>query len=416
MKKILDFFSNHPYFVSLMFILGWWSFAFHTPPTSPPFPLLTSVSAPQLPTLSHLERFSLQKALLGDFDLMLQFIKNWNTDASVLERSGVKAIKKLSTKKLLQAHDLYHLIHQSSPQNLKHLNRMLATKHLVDGSEALVEIPDLVSSLLPQTYMAATFLLAIADPQEILAIPRGMRELTQLYPSPLLDLIPKNIQYYQGEKLYLASPSLAFISLYSHPPSLEAMRRQGIPFFVLSTPNNLTDIFKALRQVGHASQHVLEARLLHIFMEAAFLMIDNRLQTLHSKADHLPLQMLLYLYCEESSYKIPTLKSLSGQLLQRALHHNPSFISPWLSETDFNWRLPFEQEKIRQTAPDCLILAHRQSKPSLNVDYFQGIPACEKQKLFYIDETVQESPTQFIVLAYFDLFQILATAQGMSQP
>ena len=59
--------------------------------------------------------------------------------------------------------------------------------------ERCPDLEDAYSRFLPQTYAAASFLLAIAQPHEIIALPKGMRHLSQIYQPEKLALIPENI-------------------------------------------------------------------------------------------------------------------------------------------------------------------------------------------------------------------------------
>src|SRR5690606_7206820 len=63
---------------------------------------------------------------------------------------------------------------------------------------------------LPQTFVSASFLLALASPQEIAALPKGMRAQTHLYPKVLTDQIPLDTGRTNSEQLYRLHPGTAF--------------------------------------------------------------------------------------------------------------------------------------------------------------------------------------------------------------
>ncbi len=404
------------YALLISFIMGWWSLAFRAPSSAAP--LLSSITSQPLALktsslleeLSPLQRETLHQALSGNFSLMLDLIDQWDQDAQLLAQNGLPHIQRLSTESYLQAHILGHLLQDSSSIDLRQLNCKMNLEGLYDDRGRYITIQDHFQRFLPQTYVAASFLLAIAQPHEIVALPRGLRHLPQIYSADRLKQIPLNIEGLSSEKLYQAQPDLAFVAPYSHPPALEALRNQGIPLYTLQHVNTVAEIQEALLKIGHASNHILEAQLLSLFMEACFLSIDNRLSALQTltPASAIPLKML-YLYYNQS-YMLPTTKCLTGQLMSRALQHCPHLLCS-LPESEYEWRIPCEQEKIVQANPDCLIittpyqmnsrlLAERQ--PAL-----QNMTAFQSQRIAYLDETIQESPSQYIVLAYYDILHAL---------
>jgi iron complex transport system substrate-binding protein len=355
----------------------------------------------------------LHHALAGNFRLMIDLIEAWDQDAQLLANQQINDIQRLPAETFFQAHVLAHLLQHSSSESLRQLNCKMNLEWMKDDNGQLLHIEDTFQRFLPQTFVAASFLLAIAKPHEIIALPKGMRHLPQLYAPLTVGQIPANIDRIHSEKLYLAHPDLAFVAPYSHPPALEVLRNQKIQLYTIKHLNTLTDIQEALLKVGHASNHILEAQLLAIFMEASLLSIDNRLQALHQKSTYSQSnRRLLYLYFHQH-YLQPTTKSLTGQLIARALHHCPNLSCP-IPQSQSEWRLPFEQERILQSQPDYLIISTPQYanfQPIMhNHHALQQSEAFKAQRIFFVDETIQESPTQYIVLAYFDLFQALAAA------
>ena len=131
-------------------------------------------------------------------------------------------------------------------------------------------------------------------------------------------------------------------------------------------------------------------------------MLDNRIRTLasfkhqgHSKK----LLVLDYKY----HYRLPTTKSLTGQLLQRLCLQHP-YLDSLIFESQFEWTTPFSQEQILGFNPDCLILST--SFDPLNAP--PSIPCLQTHHLYCVDANIQDSPTQFIILAYLDLFQAIS--------
>jgi ABC-type Fe3+-hydroxamate transport system substrate-binding protein len=46
----------------------------------------------------------------------------------------------------------------------------------------------------------------------------------------------------------------------------------------------------------------------------------------------------------------------------------------------------------------------------LNNSAFAGLPAVKNGQVYFVDEIAQESPSQYIVLAYYDLFDAMVKA------
>lgn len=398
------------YLVVGTFIIGWWGFAFRQsePPFSSPNTVhsqtLSLKTSQLLQELSPLQREALHQALSGNFSKMFDLIEQWDLDAQILKRKGIQNIQRLSSDQYCQAQILSHLINHSSPQVLRDLNCKMNLESIQDDTGKWIKIEDSYRRFLPQTFVAASFLLAIAQPQELISIPTGMRYLTQLYLPEKLAFLPN--QPLISEKLYLDHPHVAFVAPYSHPPALEMLRNHNIQLFNLKHLNKVSEIPEALLKIGHASNHILEAQLLAIFMEASLLAIDNRLQALFEKSD-LNSYRMLYL-CYRENFTTPSSKCLTGQLMERALAHCPQISCPIPKNTE-NWLIPIDQEQILHSDPDFLLIAtpFNSNRILHNALALKQSKAYKTNRIFFIDESIQDSPTQFIVLAYYDIYHAL---------
>lgn len=399
------------------FIVGWWVLAFRPISYNPILTIETSQSlalktSTLLEELSPLQRDDLQRALAGDVPSMLKLIDQWDQDALLLANKGVPGIQRLSTEIFLQAHVLAKLILDSSPTSLHQLNCKMNLEWIHDDSGRLLHIEDHFHHFLPQTYCAASFLLAIADPHEIIALPKGLRYLKQFSSADILAKVPTDISQMTSERLNLKKPDLAFVAPYSHPPALEALRNQDIALYSLNYVNTVEEIQEALLKVGHTSNHILEAQLLAIFMDASFLSIDNRLRALQEKGNGSQVARKFLYLSQRQHYALPTRKCLTGQLMARALSHC-SHLNGHIPDAQGEWRIPFEQEQILQSAPDVMIISTYAPFTSSIDLALQETQAFKSNQLFYIDEEIQESPTQYIVLAYFDLFQAIESTYSL---
>lgn len=407
-------FSSGSFFVYLLyssFILGWWLLAFN--PTT--LEISYSIETPQslaletsqlLKELSPFQREELKEALAGNFKLMSELIHQWDEDAQRLSQKGILGIKRLNKVSYHQAEILAHLIKNSSSAFLHHLNCKMNLETIVDDSGHSIPIEDRFCRFLPQTYTAASFLLSIANPREIVALPKGIRNYHQIYSFNTLAKVPKDLDQLSSEALFLNHPNIAFVAPYSHPHILELLRNQRIPLYLIKHIDTVEEIQEALLKVGHASNHILEAQLLATFMEACFLSLDNRLVALQSKIPPSnSLKKLLYL-SHRQCFALPTTKCLSGQLMARALKFCPH-LSSKIPDSQTDWHIPFQQEQIIQSKPDFIIVSTSQSFPKKLHPTLHQTEAFKTNRIAYLDEDIQESPTQYIALAYFDIVQAL---------
>ncbi len=371
--------KSYPYYAFLtLFILTWWSLAFKENGAKPlPFEKKKLHSKETALILSPFSRELIQQALSGDLKTIVSLIQEWQTDADLLEVQGVKEVKTLSKEKYLRA--------------------LSIGRHLSLSKE------ETAHRFLPQTYASASILLALSDVDEIVSIPKGLRDLTTIYPKALTDQIPLNSERDSSEKLYLKKPDLAFVSNYSHPSTLKALENQGIALFTLPSLETIQEIIDTIGQLGEITDHPLKGELLQIFVEATFLAIDNRIQST-------PAKKILFL-THMNTFSLPGKKTLTGQLLTRL------GISSWgpqalLEEKNNDWSIPLSIEQIVNYEPDSLIISSFEQesiKHKMNTEKgFQKLP----KNLIFVDEVIQTFPSQFIALAYFDLAKAYLELKG----
>lgn len=404
------------------FILTWWSVAFRKNDSTSNLVTnsndTTSSSVPTLhlhslfPYLSQLSHDTLKQALSGDINLILQLITDWDIDAQILTAKGSLHIERLDADSLLYAHVIGRLLKELPLEKRLAINRSLRISDIKDDEGHLISVQDSFNRFLPQTFAAASILLAIAETEEILSIPQRMRDIPTLYAQAKLEKISQNLDGFPSEKLFLAKPHLTFITPYSHPPIVDTFRRQGLELFVIKNIDNFQEIKETILKIGHATNHPLEATLLSIFVDASMLAIDNRIKALHDITKPISnLEKILYLF-ENQGYSVPTEKCLAGQLIQRMLKSYPS-LSCFINKSQNEWRVPIDMEKIVKINPQLLIIStpyFKTTTQDAGLSFsLKEIEAFQSKAIFYIDEHIQESPTQYIALAYFDLFQALAS-------
>lgn len=361
--------SNHFYLILLGIIIPWWWLAFHLEWQHSSPLLLAQYEFPEIADLSILDRSLLHRALSGDVALMSRFVRNWNDDATILKNRGISGIEQLPN-------DAY-----TFSQHFPALPR---------------ESDRLSQRFLPHTHFAATLLLTLLPPSHIVALPSGMRNQKDLYSQELMQQIPLNAERYCNEQIYQQSPNCAFVASYSDPAMLKMLKKQGINLSVVNPITALSDIEAPLLKIGRICQCPLKARFLMIFMKAAMMNLDNRLRALGQERRGSSSLVYVNAYHQLS---IPTTKSLNGQLLKRACSQYGIATCP-IPESDSAWSIPFGQEQIRLVNPDYLIISTMHRSRKLDFD----------KPTFYLDAVIQDSPTQYLVLAYFDICTILSLA------
>lgn len=400
------------YLAAILLIGGWWFYAFTSPQMTPsiseiplPHPEIAE-APPPIKYLSRLKRDSLQMALSGDFSLMTKLISEWDVDAQILQSHGIEGIKRIPRQDFLKSQLLHRQLKNNSKEELQTLSNIYRAHIVIDDKKQVFPLKGAYSCFLPQTYVSASFLLALTEPESIAGIPQGLRCQTTLFSPELTKKIPLDIDRSNSEKLFCKKPQLAFVSFYSHPSTLNALASQGVDLFHVDEINSLPEILNALERIGHAIDKPLQSELLKIFISAAMTTIDNRFQALgfHQVEQH-PRVLLLN---HHTTYSTPSKRTIIAQLLQRI------GISAY-NDDEACWSHPLDQEQIIQFNPDCLIFAT--SNPAdLHTHLSQTsalveLDAVKNRRFYYVDDKVQNFPSQYIVLAYYDLLTALSDAK-----
>lgn len=376
-----------PILFASLFILSWWILAF-IPKEASHIPLLDpsiGTNEEWLYPLSPLSRETLSQALEGDTQLMAKMIADWDIEAQILQEKGVPSVQRLSHPMFLRSQIIGHILK----------NKVKETKS--------------THRFLPQTYGATHFLLALTDPEDIAALPIGFRNQKHFF-SNKINKILLDIDPYCQEKLYLLHPEVAFVAQYSNIATLQALQSQNLTLFQMKPLKSLMDVSTELNRIGKAANKPLEAELLAIFIQAAIQGMDNRL--LAWQADF-PKRILYLTHFRE--YATPAPDTLIGEMLLR-LGINKGMEQIMRKQGSFGQSLTLTKEQIIGLKPDCFILSvwegDKWAESLLKEEAFSHLPAIRQQALFVVDERVQSSPSQFVVLAYFDLFQSLMRARS----
>lgn len=363
-------------------ILGWWALAFNPSKNEEkPAPSLTEVKKKPdfYEYLAPFDRNSIQKALSGDFDLMTKLILEWDVDAKIMESEGILGVRRLSRHSYVRSQVVgRHLKNAPSKKDQK--------------------------KYLPQTYISATFLLALLEPEQIVGLPPGFRKQKNLFSQELYQKIPLDLERVNSESIFQQKPDLAFVANYSQPSTIQALQNQGIELFTLNAFNTIPEIADSIQQIGQVVDRSIEAELMTLFMESALIAIDNRLLAVHDNyiASNNPIRLMFLNY--HTQFSVPTARTITGHLLQRLMEHKivslspaPNHFSPWMN--------PIDQEKIANFNPDVLLIASQPLKDPFSHKKLSS-------QIHFLDDDIQQSNTQYIVLAYFDLAEAILSPFG----
>lgn len=417
MQKLISFLKVYGVFTAI--IVGWWVLAFKSKPKVVTLAAevhveMKSKSHPLFPSnFIYVQREDLKRALAGDFALMTKLIVDWDIDAQLLHAAGVSSIRRLAPTKFLESQMLSRVISNGNSEEAERVRADYSIKYAVDDIGSRIHIKKHFKRFLPQTYAAASFLLALVPTENIIALPRRLREQVQLYSKRVTDNIPLDIDRYNGEKLFQAKPEVAFIAHYSHPTTIQALSNQSILLYVMKDFNTLNDIMDELLVVGSIINRPLEAQLLAIFMNAAMIAIDNKLTIITQNYERIRSRPAKVLFLNHhNAYTIPTPRTLTGRLLERMGDWDISL--KYVADSDQNdvWAMPIDKERLLKLDPDCLIIA-TENRKALESEIrddpaMSQLSAVRNHNLYFVDEAVQQSPSQYIVLAYYDLIQTLA--------
>lgn len=394
-------------------IITWWSLAFRD--SLRPISLthqktlsFRNKSPSLLASLSPLKRNMLHSALSGDKALMAKMIADWDVDAQLLSVAGHSTVKRLPRHMFLRSQVLGRQLTAGSSDDRTELNRCAHVEHVVDDIGTEIRLSHAIDRFIPQTYASASFLLALADAKQIIALPQGLRSQTALFPKQLTDKIPLDIDRYNSETLFLAHPHTAFVASYSHPALVNALQDQGVQLFTLTNLDSVSDIQKALIRIGHTINRSMEAELLSLFMESAMLALDNRILALKDAlVDHALPRTLFVNY--HTQFTIPTKLTMTGHLLERLGVAQPSFAT-----SRHEWTIPIDHEQIANFNPFCMIIAAGERKALgselNNWPALAHVSAVQEGRVVFVDDAIQQFPSQYVVLAYYDLFSAIAQA------
>lgn len=400
----------YTYLFCTLFILFWWMIAFHQPVAYEPHTAYNFCEEEQYlhvhpdqqksVHLLHIDRNSLRYALNGDFALMIELIMKWDIEAEIAATFS-KEVKRLERKEIQEAHLLAKILLQESNSVIREKKRLKLLTDYVHTPIDLSEPPEL---FLPQTYLAAGVLLAIREPETLVALPRGMREQKEIYSEKITSSIKEDVDALHLEKLYTYQPDIAITSeKYTHPLVTQGLKNLSIPTFQIGEIKTFEEIESLIRTLGHLSNRPIKGELLALFVKAAALAIDNKRALLVQK-DCLE-KVLVVNY--HTRYSLPGTNTLTRYMLDRMQIKTPKGLP-----MEGKWSIPLTEEMIIHINPEQLIIITESSGVN-DTDYFyhsqifQHIDAVKLRNISFLDEAIQQTLSQHALLAYYDLNKAL---------
>jgi iron complex transport system substrate-binding protein len=342
-----------PYLLGACWIALWWITPFFI---RPPVKIA-------LPTTcqSHINRELLKKSLAGDLPSMHFLLKEWQnaTPDELVYQTALAALENLQKKPL--------------------------------------NFPE--KCFFPQTYPSACFLMALTTPQAIISLPRGFTHREHVF--QFTENIPEFPHSY-AEFLWRRKPCCSFISTYSNPSFVNTLRALEIPYQRASAFHSIQEVSAGIRTIGTLILCAEKAELLILFMQAALKAIDQELQRSYTKRQIPPQALRKVFLFHHLHYTLPNAHSLTGELLKRL---DFAYLG---NQQGFQTTL-VTLEQLHAMDPDLLIIASEDlphlEKELSTTPLFSRLKATQKNALFYVDSIIQHSPTQFLVLAYYDIAQ-----------
>jgi iron complex transport system substrate-binding protein len=349
-------------------------------------------------------REALKDALNGDIVKIASFLAEWDLDARLMQQYGHATVKWLSEETYLRAQYLAKHYATGSADLLTELESLSKNNLIVDERGKQIAASRSRSRFLPQTYVSASFLLALLPSQQIIALPKGFREQVHLYPIKSTEKIPMDMDPFNMEKIFSLNPELAFVARYSHASTLQSLHSQNIALYMTNDGNSIEEIRKTLRDIGIAVNQPLKAELLDIFMEGALYAIDNALALHYPSAGN---ETLLFLN-HALDFSIPSSGSVTMELIKRLPFQLASVES---DDKEHGSSVPVSREEIVKLNPNHLLIATNMTDMTAKLFEedlaFQETRAHKKGQISRVDFSIQQTPAQYIVLAYYDIAQAL---------
>ncbi|MEC7840001.1 MAG: ABC transporter substrate-binding protein [Chlamydiota bacterium] len=409
--------SNFTYLASTTIIVLWWLTAFKNPVATEPFyynseALKNQARPKEELNFKSIDSFSLSRteikqAIDGDITVMGKLISEWDIEAEILEYKGYDNVKRLDRQDFIRSQIMTKTLCKADPSEIEIIRFQQRQRVVIDNTGHPLDLSLPYHKFLPQTYLSAGILMALIDPSQIVALPKGLRNQTSIYPEKTTSQIDTDIDSFHCERISLTAPDIAIVAqYYSHPSTLQALSSQGIEMFCMGNICDIKDVKKSISDLGQICNRPLKSELMNIFIEAALNAIDNKRLTIEDSIDLASVLIVNH----HTQYSLPGTKTLTFSLMKRmGIPVNSTLFNG--SIDDHAWSVPLQEEKIIGMNPKHLLIITLPNESILDYFYqtelFDHIDASKNRNVTILDEQVQQSPSQYIVLAYYDINQAL---------
>lgn len=371
-----------------LLVSAWWMLSFYTHTPS------TKKLAYNAPATFSFSRDDLRAALNGDIAQMSALVNEWGADTV------------LAPEKADEFQTLVQLLLKGSDSEIVAERTRRRPSSVVDHWDDTHALTVQARRFLPQTYLSSSIMLSVADADQIVALPHGIRSHDHIYSAQRMAAIALDTDRLNAEAVYRARPDIAFVAHYSNPATIETLRSQGVALFGINKIDTLPEVLEVVELVSTTVDRPLKGRVLRLFAEAAMNAIDGEV----TSAPDLRVLYLNYY----PPFSTPTSRTLTAQMLERLGCR--SALSD--ARSSGGWRVVLSQEEIRHLNPDCIIvscsdfkaLKRRLSK----VPGVASVAAARRGNIFFVDEATQQCPCHHVVLAYYDLASAVAGATDTS--
>ncbi len=392
--------------VAILFAIGlWWALAIGLRNNGAP-PDTDIKQATLSSKIDSHSRSSLKEALAGDITIALSLLEEWQENANLLSKQGWKGVKHLKPEAIQRARELTHKLLTYSKEELATLREAHRLKEVIDESGVVLDLTDPPLKFLPQTYSSATLLLSMADSDQIVALPHKMRTESDLFPEGKMEAVPMDADRYNSEALFNREPDVAFVASYSLPSTVETLRRQGLKLFSYSKTDGVNEILEGMEKIGNIINRPLKAELMSLFIKGALLHLDNHVLAEGNSMPKRPLYLNAY-----SQYSTPTLRTLPAELMTRM--NRRELLALRDPQGSSEWRLSISLEEMAHLNPDCIIVSTSKKNSEgvvrrlLSEPALAATAAVQERRIVAVDEAIQTSPSQYLVLAYYDLVEAM---------
>lgn len=388
------------YFVVTTSISLWWLLAFQNP-------IANENSFSSIPKKEktfnfseldflRLNRHEIKEALEGNWELMSDLISQWEVASEYLEQKGISYLKRLNREDFVFSQLINRRLKKGDiPQERQSI--------LIDKVGQPIDLTSSFKRIYPQTYHSAEILLALSDINKIVALSEGFKKQGFIQSNEKTKLVPFDLSFWNIDKIYEAHPEIAIVAEYSHPSLLQILKKQGVQLYFQKPIEKLTDLENSIIDMGLLCEEPLKAHLLNIFIKAVLNAIDNKREIYLKDFDYDKVLILQYY----SKHSLPLEHSLMNDFIKRIGFHKT--ISQ--EKRSDNTKTPFSEEEIINFNPQYLLIVTEKNEGKLNYfyrkKYASHIDAAMNRKIFLLDEEVQQTSSQFAVLAYYDLNQCL---------